>query len=635
MKKKLIIYSLMALTLLIAFWFSNRAMEGLRAALLLGNNLIEAIDGVWGHIGDNPFHLSTEPLDLAAAAGMVVLLVMIAGLNTKHRFRPGEEYGSARWGSKRDIAPYIDKIPDNNILLTKTERMTMDGRPKNPETARNKNVLVIGGPGSGKTRFYVKPNLMQCHSSYVVTDPKGTVMTECGKVLEQSGYKIRALNLSDPRYFSQSMKYNPFAYITSEGDILKLVDTLIANTSGKGERKEEDFWVKAERLYYCALIGYIWSEAEPEERNMRTMLIMLTNSEAREEDETYQGSVDILFNQLEQEKPTSFAVRQYKKYKQAAGKTAKSILISCGARLAPFDIEELLELMDYDELELDRLGEEKTALFVITSDTDKTFNFIAAMMYSQMFNLLCNKALEHGGRLPVHVRCILDEFANIGRIPNFEEIISVIRSREISASVILQSRAQLEGIYDKQADIIIDSCDTMLFLGGKGIKTLEEIVKLLGKQTIHNTSESKSRGSQKSDGTSTQGLGRELMTLDELAVMPRSHCICQINGVRPFYSEKYDLLKHPRYPLLSDADRRNTYLPVWIRDNAPPAPDEEFLFCDITDEELELELAQQFAREAEAEESTMPEEPLQGINPAMVYIDTPIAPERATQQLDF
>lgn len=578
MKTKQIFYSLATAVLFVFFYICNRFIEFSRTTLQAGGSLVTALDDVWEHIRNKPLHLSTQTADLAGAAVAVVLLLMFIGFKPGRKFRNGEEFGSARWGTKKDIAPFIDPQPDHNIILTKTEQLSM-GKAKKFEYDRNKNVIIIGGSGSGKTYSFVKPNLMQCDCSYVCTDPKGTVLQEVGKVLEQSGYAIKVLNLNGSKGIRQSQKYNPFAYITCEADILKLVETLIANTKGDGEKASEDFWVKAERLYYCALIGYIWSEAGEDEKNMRMLLDLLNHSKASENDENYECPVDLLFKELEQEKPNSFAVRQYKKYKQAAGETAKSILISCGARLAPFDIEELLEMMDYDELELDTLGDRKTALFVITSDTDKTFNFIAAIMYSQMFNLLCDKALyDYGGELPVHIRCILDEFANVGRIPNFEETIAVIRSRNISANIILQSKTQMESIYDKKADTIADNCDTMLFLGGKGIKNLEEISKLLGKETIGKQSESKSRGNQKSDGTNTDGLGRELMTLDELATLPREKCICQIQGVRPFLSDKYDMRDHPRYRLTSDADRKNEYTPPWVQLAEPPRPEESFIF---------------------------------------------------------
>ena len=433
----------------------------------------------------------------------------------------------------------------------------MSSRPKQPKYARNKNILVIGGSGSGKTRFFVKPNLMQMHSSYVVTDPKGTVLIECGKLLQKGGYIIKTFNTIN---FKKSMKYNPFEYIRSEKDILKLVNTLIANTKGEGEKSSEDFWVKAERLYYCALIGYIWYEAPDEEKNIITLLDMINASEAKEDDENYKSPVDLLFDRLEEKEPEHFAVKQYKKYKMAAGKTAKSILISCGARLAPFDIKELRDLMEYDELELDKIGDRKTALFVIISDTDDTFNFIVAMMYTQLFNLLCDKADDvYGGRLPVHVRFLLDEMANIGQIPKFEKLIATIRSREISASIILQAQSQLKAIYKDNADTIIGNCDTTLFLGGKEKTTLKEISETLGKETIDMYNTSETRSNQKSYGLNYQKLGKELMTQDEIATMDGGMCILQLRGVRPFFSKKYDITKHPRYKYLSDADKKNTF----------------------------------------------------------------------------
>ena len=453
--------------------------------------------------------------------------------------------------------PYIDPEFQNNIILTQTERLTMSSRPPKPQYARNKNVVVIGGSGSGKTRFFVKPNLMQLHSSYVLTDPKGTVLIECGKLLQRAGYRIKVLNTIN---FKKSMHYNPFVYIHSEKDILKLVNTLIANTKGEGEKSAEDFWVKAERLLYCALIGYIWYEAPKEEMNFITLLELINASEAREDDEEYQSPVDLLFADLEERSPDHFAVKQYRKYKLAAGKTAKSILISCGARLAPFDIEELRNLMSYDELELDTLGDRKTALFLIMSDTDSTFNFVIAMLQSQLFNLLCDKADdEYGGKLPVHVRCLLDEFANIGQIPQFEKLIATIRSREISASIILQSQSQLKTIYKDAADTIAGNCDSTLFLGGKEKSTLKEISELLGKETIDLSNQSENRGSQVSYGLSYQKLGKELMSQDELAVMDGGKCIYMLRGVRPFLSEKYDLTKHPNYRYTADADPKNLF----------------------------------------------------------------------------
>ena len=507
---------------------------------------------------------SFAPSDLLigiAGAALIRLLVYVKGKNAK-KYRKGIEYGSARWGTAEDIKPFIDPVFQNNVLLTQTERLTMNSRPKQPKYARNKNILVIGGSGSGKTRFFVKPNLMQCSAdgsrngknaipvSYIVTDPKGTVLIECGKLLKRSGYRIKVLNTIN---FKKSMKYNPFAYIRSEKDILKLVNTIIANTKGDGEKSGEDFWVKAERLFYCALIGYIWYEAPEEEKNFTTLLEMINASEAREDDEEFQSPVDLMFERLEEKDPEHFAVKQYKKYKLAAGKTAKSILISCGARLAPFDIKELRELMETDEMELDTVGDRKTALFVIISDTDDTFNFVVSILYTQLFNLLCDKADDvYGGRLPVHVRCLLDEFANIGQIPKFEKLIATIRSREISASIILQSQSQLKAIYKDNADTIVGNCDTTLFLGGKEKTTLKEMSEILGKETIDSFNTSETRGRELSHGLNFQKLGKELMTQDEIAVMDGGKCILQLRGVRPFFSDKYDITKHPNYKYLSD-----------------------------------------------------------------------------------
>ncbi|AME09576.1 TPA: VirD4-like conjugal transfer protein, CD1115 family [Streptococcus pneumoniae] len=489
-------------------------------------------------------------------AAIIKFIIYTKGKNAK-KFRQGKEYGSARWGNKKDIEPYMDEKFQNNILLTQTERLTMNGRPSNPKYARNKNVLVIGGSGSGKTRFFVKPNLMQMHSSYCVTDPKGTIILECGKMLEDNGYEIKILNTIN---FKKSMKYNPFAYIHSEKDILKLVQTIIANTKGEGEKAGEDFWVKAEKLYYTALIGYIFYEAPKEEKNFATLLDMIDASEVREDDETYMNPIDRLFEALEKKEPTHFAVKQYKKYKLAAGKTAKSILISCGARLAPFDIQELRDLMQEDELELDTLGDRKTALFVIISDTDDTFNFVVSIMYSQLFNLLCDKADDvYGGRLPVHVRCLLDEFANIGLIPKFEKLIATIRSREISASIILQAQSQLKAIYKDNADTIVGNCDSTLFLGGKEKTTLKELSETLGKETIDLYNTSETRSNQKSFGLNYQKTGKELMSQDEITVMDGSKCIFQLRGVRPFLSDKFDITKHKNYKLLEDYDKKNLF----------------------------------------------------------------------------
>lgn len=488
---------------------------------------------------------------------VVIKLILIQKKKKAKKFREGREYGSARWGNEKDIEPYIDKKFENNVLLTQTERLTMNNRPKNPKYARNKNVLVIGGSGSGKTRFFVKPNLMQMHSSYVVTDPKGTLVLECGKMLERNGYEIKILNTIN---FKKSMRYNPFAYLKSEKDILKLVQTIIANTKGEGEKSTEDFWVKAEKLYYTALIGYIFYEAPKEEQNFTTLLAMIDASEVREEDENFKNAVDYMFEALEKEKPNHFAVKQYKKYKLAAGKTAKSILISCGARLAPFDIQELRDLMKEDELELDTLGEKKTALFVIISDTDDTFNFVVSIMYSQLFNLLCDKADdEYGGRLPIHVRCLLDEFANIGLIPKFEKLIATIRSREISACIILQAQSQLKSIYKDNADTIVGNCDSTLFLGGKERTTLKELSESLGKETIDLYNTSETRSNQKSFGLNYQKTGKELMSQDEITVMDGGKCIYQLRGVRPFLSYKFDITKHKNYKLLEDYDKRNIF----------------------------------------------------------------------------
>lgn len=497
---------------------------------------------------------------LAGIIGALLLrcVVYMKGKNAK-KFRQGEEYGSARWGNEKDIEPFINPVFENNIILTQTERLTMNSRPKLPKYARNKNVIVIGGSGSGKTRFYVKPNLMQMpdNVSYVVTDPKGTIIVECGTMLVRHGYRIKVLNTIN---FKKSMHYNPFHYIRSEKDILKLVNTIIANTKGEGEKATEDFWVKAERLLYTALIGYIWYEAPEEEQNFATLLEFINASETREEDEEFKNAVDELFEELEAENPEHFAVRQYRKYKLAAGKTAKSILISCGARLAPFDIAELRELTRYDEMELDMLGDQKTAMFVIISDTDDTFNFIVAIMYTQLFNLLCDKADdEHGGRLPYHVRLLLDEFSNIGQIPKFDKLIATIRSREISASIILQSQSQLKTIYKDAAETIIGNCDTVLFLGGKESSTLKEISETLGKETIDLYNTSDTRGNNRSYGLNYQKTGKDLMSRDELAVMDGNKCILQLRGVRPFFSDKYDITKHRRYKELSDYNRKNEF----------------------------------------------------------------------------
>lgn len=525
----------------------------------VGGDIIDRLMVGISDIGTLSYIPSLNPRDLLvgiSVAAIVKLIVYSKGKNKK-KYRQGKEYGSARWGESKDIAPYIDPKFENNVLITNTERLTMNSRPKNPKYARNKNVLVIGGSGSGKTRFYVKPNLMQMHSSYVVTDPKGTLVLECGKMLYENGYDIKILNTIN---FKKSMKYNPFAYLRSEKDILKLVQTIIANTKGDGENAGEDFWVKAEKLYYTALIGYIYYEAPEEEKNFKTLLDMIDASEVREDDETYMNPIDRLFEALEKKDPSHFAVKQYKKYKLAAGKTAKSILISCGARLAPFDIRELRELMSEDELELDKIGDRKTALFVIISDTDDTFNFVVSIMYSQLFNLLCDKADDvYGGRLPVHVRCLLDEFANIGLIPKFEKLIATIRSREISASIILQAQSQLKAIYKDHADTIVGNCDSTLFLGGKEKTTVKEISETLGKETIDLYNTSETRSNQKSFGLNYQKTGKELMSQDEITVMDGGKCIYQLRGVRPFLSDKFDITKHKNYKLLEDYDKKNLF----------------------------------------------------------------------------
>ena len=506
---------------------------------------------------------SFHPADLlvgAAAAGLIWLAVFIKGKNAK-KFRKNTEYGSARWGTAQDIAPYIDPKFENNVILTKTERITMNNRPKDPKTARNKNVLIIGGSGSGKTRFWLKPNLMQCVSkeypcSFVVTDPKGDIVVDCGKLLLRAHYDIRILNTIN---FKKSMHYNPFAYIHSEKDILKLVTTLIANTTGNA-KSGDDFWVKAETLLYTALIGYIYYEAPEEERNFSTLIEMINSMEVHEDDEEFKNNVDLIFEELEKEKPQHFAVRQYKKYKLAAGKTAKSILISCGARLAPFDIQELRDVTAYDELELDTLGDRKTALFLIMSDTDDTFNFLIAMCYTQLFNLLCEKADDvYGGRLPVHVRCLIDEAANIGQIPRLEKLIATIRSREISCCLVLQAQSQLKAIYKDNADTIIGNMDCSIFLGGKEPGTLKELAAALGKETIDSFNTGESRGREVSHNLNYQKLGKELMSQDELAVMDGGKCILQLRGVRPFLSDKYDLTEHPLYRYTADYDKKNAF----------------------------------------------------------------------------
>ena len=519
---------------------------------------------------------SFHPLDLCvgvAAALLIRLIVYVKGKNAK-KFRKNLEYGSARWGKPEDIAPYVDPKFENNVILTRTERLMMSNRPKDPKTARNKNVLVVGGSGSGKTRFFIKPNLMQLHSSYVVTDPKGSIAVECGKLMLRNGYKVKIFNSIN---FKKSHHYNPFAYIHSEKDILKLVTTLIANTKGDG-KSGDDFWQKAETLLYTALIGYIHYEAPEEEQNFATLIEFINAMEVREDDETFENNVDLAFKELASREPNHFAVRQYKKYKLAAGKTAKSINISCGARLAPFDIQELREITMYDELELDTLGDRKTALFLIMSDTDSTFNFLISMIYSQLFNLLCEKADDvYGGRLPVHVRCLIDECANIGQIPNLEKLMATIRSREISACLVLQAQSQLKALYKDNADTIIGNCDSSIFLGGKEPGTLKELNQALGKETIDTFNTGESRGREVSYSLNYQKLGKDLATIDELAVLDGGKCILQLRGVRPFLSDKYDITRHPNYKYLSDANPRNAFdIEKYLSTRLVPKADEVY-----------------------------------------------------------
>ena len=519
---------------------------------------------------------SFHPIDLCvgvAAALLIRLIVYVKGKNAK-KFRKNLEYGSARWGRPEDIASYVDPKFENNVILTQTERLMMSNRPKDPKTARNKNVLVVGGSGSGKTRFFIKPNLMQLHSSYVVTDPKGSIAVECGKLMLRNGYKVKIFNSIN---FKKSHHYNPFAYIHSEKDILKLVTTLIANTKGDG-KSGDDFWQKAETLLYTALIGYIHYEAPEEEQNFATLIEFINAMEVREDDETFENNVDLAFKELASREPNHFAVRQYKKYKLAAGKTAKSINISCGARLAPFDIQELREITMYDELELDTLGDRKTALFLIMSDTDSTFNFLISMIYSQLFNLLCEKADDvYGGRLPVHVRCLIDECANIGQIPNLEKLMATIRSREISACLVLQAQSQLKALYKDNADTIIGNCDSSIFLGGKEPGTLKELNQALGKETIDTFNTGESRGREVSYSLNYQKLGKDLATIDELAVMDGGKCILQLRGVRPFLSDKYDITKHPNYKYLSDANPRNAFdIEKYLSTRLVPKADEVY-----------------------------------------------------------
>ena len=576
-KKKLVLTNI---PYILTAFYTNRASFLYRNSLGedIGNKLLYAMEHADRILtGLQPSFNWRDMLTGIVAAVILKLLVWQKQSDAK-KLRKGIEYGSARWGNAEDIKPYMSEDPWMNIPLTATEALTMESRPKQPKYARNKNIVVIGGSGSGKTRFFVKPSVMQMNCSMVITDPKGTLIEECGKMLakgppkkdkngnimkDKSGkvvhepYVIKVLNTIN---FSKSLHYNPFAYIRSEKDILKLVTTIIVNTKGEGEKASEDFWVKAEKLLYTALIAFIWYEGDEEEKNLNTLLDLLNESETREEDETYQNPVDMMFQELEERDPQHFAVRQYKKYKMAAGKTAKSILISCGARLAPFDIAELRGIMSYDEMELDKIGDRKTALFLIMSDTDTTFNFVIAMLQSQLFNLLCDKADDvYGGRLPVHVRVIADEFANIGQIPQFDKLIATIRSREISASIILQSQSQLKAMYKDSADTILGNCDTTLFLGGKEKTTLKEMSELLGKETIDLYNTSETRSNQKSFGLNYQKTGKQLMTEDEIAVMDGGKCILQIRGARPFFSDKYDITKHKNYRLLADENEKNRY----------------------------------------------------------------------------
>ena len=529
------------------------------------------------------FHIFDIIVGATIAAG-IRLAVYVKSKNAK-KYRKNEEYGSARWGTHDDIAPFQDPVFQNNVILTQTESLMMSNRPKEPKNARNKNVLIVGGSGSGKTRFWIKPNLMQCHSSYVVTDPKGTVAIECGKMLEKEGYKIKIFNTIN---FKKSFHYNPFSYIHSEKDILKLVTTLIANTKGEG-KAGDDFWVKAETLLYCALIGYLWYEGLEEEKNFATLISMINAMEVREDDESFKNPVDYLFDELEAKDPEHFAVRQYKKYKLAAGKTAKSVLISCAARLAPFDIAEVREITMYDELELDMTGDRKTALFLIMSDTDATFNFLISMIYTQLFNLLCEKADDvYGGRLPIHVRCLIDEAANIGQIPNLEKLMATIRSREISACLVLQAQSQLKALYKDNADTIIGNCDSRIFLGGSEPTTLKELSTALGKETIDTFNTGESRGRETSHSLNYQKLGKELASVDELAVLDGSKCILQLRGVRPFMSNKYDITKHPKYKQLSDYDKKNEFdIEKFVSTKLRTKPDDvyEVYEIDVSDEQ--------------------------------------------------
>lgn len=553
--KKLI---LLNLPYLLVFYVADKFAE--TYFYTIGDNIGTKLFAAMNYIGlvlqRNPYP-DLQPESILFGATTVFLLktaIYLKGKNAK-KFRKGVEYGSAYWSSQKEFAPFLDKDFYNNILLTQSERLTLNGRPKNPANARNKNVLVIGGSGSGKTRFYVKPNIMQMHSSYIITDPKGSLINEVGKLLKENNYEMKVFNTIN---FSKSMHYNPLAYVHTEQDVLKLVTILMENTKGDNTSGGEDFWQKAEALYYQALIAYICFEAPEEEKNFATLLELLNASEVREDDENFVNAVDMLFEELKEENPNHFAVKQYTTYKLSAGKTAKSILISCGARLAPFNISEIRNLTAFDELELDTIGDKKTALFAIISDTDKTFSFLVAMLYSQMFNLLCEKADDKcGGRLPVHVRCIFDEFANCGKIPMFENLISTIRSREISVSIILQSKAQLKSVYKDNTDTIIDNCDSYLFLGGRGKETLKDITDMLGKETVDTYNTGDTRGTQRSYNLNYQKLGKELMSLDEIATMDGNKCILQLRGIRPFFSNKYDITKHSHYKYTSDFNKKN------------------------------------------------------------------------------
>lgn len=604
-------YVLPNLPYFIFLWFFAKVGEAVRLAsgVDASTKLLGLADGFTLALQTSMPGAAVDWLVGLIGAALVRLVVYVKGKNAK-KYRKDVEYGSARWGTKADIAPFMDPKPENNIILTQTEGLMMSGRPKNPAFARNKNVLVVGGSGSGKTRFFIKPNLMQLHSSYVVTDPKGTVLVECGKLLSRGAprlgkdgkplrnkkgriiyepYQIRVFNTIN---FKKSMHYNPFAYIHSEKDILKLVTVLIANTKGEG-KSGDDFWQKAETLLYTALIGYIYYEAPKNEQNFSTLVEMINAMEVREDDESFKNAVDLLFDALEQKDPDHFALRQYKKYKLAAGKTAKSILISCGARLAPFDIAEVREITMYDELELDLVGDRKTALFFIISDTDATFNFLVSMAYTQLFNLLCERADDkYGGRLPVHVRCLIDEAANIGQIPNLEKLMATIRSREISACLVLQAQSQLKALYKDNMDTIIGNCDSSLFLGGKEETTLKSWSALLGKETIDMYNTSVTKGTQESHGQNFQKLGKDLMSMDELAVMDGGKCLLQVRGVRPFLSKKYDITKHPNYKYLSDFNPKNTFdIEKYLSTRLRVRPDDLFLNYEISPSELAEESA--------------------------------------------